>query len=219
MVKQQQESTWHGCQAQLWACNRQHHAQCLGCWQVFTRLHPHLGVVLGGRGMGVRARGEGAGMGSSCPNRLRLPGPRDSLPGGPADCPSWAPELCPDPVLALLRKGDELTGVCASRDALCALMWSYEDALSPAEMTGPQPMVHLTQKQLSAFQCLSVRMHVGYWTRKLHMLVMRMTAYQCQRHLRRQEMRPVGAKGISCLDPNGLNLCQPPSPPHPAGDS
>lgn len=165
MVRQQQESAWQGCQAQRWACHRQHHAQCLGWWEVFTRLYPHLGVALGGRGMGVRARGEGAGVGSSCPNRLRLPSPWNSLPGGPADCPSWAPELCPDPGLALLRKGDELTGVCASRDALCALMWSYEDALSPAENDrSSATMVHLIQKQLSAFQCLSVCMHVGYWT-------------------------------------------------------
>ena len=165
MVKQQQESAWQGCQAQRWACHRQHHAQCLGWWEVFTRLYPHLGVALGGRGMGVRARGEGAGVGSSCPNRLRLLSPWDSLPGGPADGPSWAPELCPDPGLALLRKGDELTGVCASRDALCALMWSYEDALSPAENDrSSATMVHLIQKQLSAFQCLSVCMHVGYWT-------------------------------------------------------
>ncbi len=82
---------------------------------------------------GVSARGEDIGEASSCAKRLRLPGPRDSLPGGPRAWPSCAPELCANPGFRLFRKGEELMGVCTIREALCARMLSYSDPLSPAE--------------------------------------------------------------------------------------
>ena len=72
-------------------------------------------------------------MDSSCAKRLRLPGPRDSLPGVGVDSPeSCTPEACADPGRCLFRKGEELMGVFTIRDALWARMSSYDEALSPA---------------------------------------------------------------------------------------
>ena len=93
---------------------------------------PHLGAVRCGFTAGVSARGDGVGEASSCAKRLRLPGPKDSLPGGPRAWPSCAPELCADPGFRLFRKGEELMGVWTIREALCARMLSYSDPLSPA---------------------------------------------------------------------------------------
>lgn len=89
-----------------------------------TAQGPHLGAVLCGRATGVNARGDGDRMESSCPKRLRLPGPRDSLPGCPSVCPSWTAEDCADPSLCLFWYGVELTGDFAIRAVLCDLIFS-----------------------------------------------------------------------------------------------
>ena len=78
-----------------------------------------LGTDLGGRAIGVKASGGAAGVDSSCAKRLRLPGPRDSLPAGGVDSPeNCNPAGCADPGRCLFRKGDELIGVFTIRDAL-----------------------------------------------------------------------------------------------------
>ena len=56
---------------------------------------------------------------SSCTKRLRLPGPRDSLPGEGVDSfESCNPGACADPGRCRFRKGDELMGVFTIKEAL-----------------------------------------------------------------------------------------------------